>query len=78
VRVVRCWNRLPGEAVDAPTLEAFKDRQGGVLSNLALWEVPLPIEGGLELDGLKGPFQLKSFYDSIILLFHRNITSKPH
>ena len=51
---------------------------GGVLSNLDLWEVPLPIEGGLELDGLKGPFQPKSFYDSIILLFHRNITSKPH
>ena len=23
-RVVRCWNRLPGEAVDAPSLEMFK------------------------------------------------------
>ncbi|KFQ10617.1 hypothetical protein N329_02792, partial [Haliaeetus albicilla] len=34
VRVVRHWNRLPREAVDAPSLEAFKARLDGVLSNL--------------------------------------------
>ena len=34
VRVVRHWNRLPTEVVDAPSLEAFKTRLGGVLSNL--------------------------------------------
>ena len=34
VRVVRCWNRLPREAVDAPSLEVFKARLDGALSNL--------------------------------------------
>ena len=34
VRVVRHWNRLPREIVDVPTLEAFKARLDGPLSNL--------------------------------------------
>lgn len=34
VRVMRYWHRLPGEAVCAPSLEAFKGRLDGVLSNL--------------------------------------------
>ncbi|KFM03001.1 hypothetical protein AS27_15501, partial [Aptenodytes forsteri] len=34
VRVVRHWNRLPREAVDAPFLEVFKARLDGTLSNL--------------------------------------------
>ena len=34
VRVVRHWNRLPSEVVDAPSLEAFKARLDGTLSNL--------------------------------------------
>jgi len=34
VRVVRCWNRLPREAVDAPCLEVFKVRLDEALSNL--------------------------------------------
>ena len=34
VRVVRHWNRLPREAVDAPSLEVFKARLDGALSNL--------------------------------------------
>ena len=34
VRVVRHWNRLPSEAVDAPSLEAFKASLDGALSNL--------------------------------------------
>ena len=34
VRVVRHWNRLPKEVVDAPSLEVFKARLGGALSNL--------------------------------------------
>jgi len=31
--MVRCWNRLPREAVDAPSLEVFKARLDGALSN---------------------------------------------
>ena len=34
VRVVKHWNRLPREAVDAPSLEVFKARLHGALSNL--------------------------------------------
>ncbi|KFM00852.1 hypothetical protein AS27_00221, partial [Aptenodytes forsteri] len=34
VRVVRHWNRLPREAVDAPSPETFKVRLDGALSNL--------------------------------------------
>lgn len=34
VGVVRCWNKLPGEAGDALSLEMFKDRCDGALSNL--------------------------------------------
>ncbi|KFZ59067.1 hypothetical protein N338_08897, partial [Podiceps cristatus] len=33
-RVVRHWHRLPREAVDAPSLEVFKARLDGALSNL--------------------------------------------
>ena len=32
--VVRCWNRLPREAVDAPSLEVFKTRLVEALDNL--------------------------------------------
>ncbi|KFP99560.1 hypothetical protein N329_06200, partial [Haliaeetus albicilla] len=34
VRVVRHWNRLPREAVDAPSLEVLKCRLDGALSSL--------------------------------------------
>ena len=33
-RVVRCWNRLPREAVVAPSLEIFKARLDRRLGNL--------------------------------------------
>ena len=35
MRIVRCCNRLPGEAVDAPSLEVFKARLDGALGSLA-------------------------------------------
>ena len=34
MRVVRCWNRLPEEVMDAPSLEVFKARLDGALGNL--------------------------------------------
>ncbi|KFW65084.1 hypothetical protein AS28_14344, partial [Pygoscelis adeliae] len=34
MRVVRPWNRLPREVVDVPSLEVFKARLDGALSNL--------------------------------------------
>ncbi|KFV51721.1 hypothetical protein N341_10645, partial [Tyto alba] len=34
IRVMKHWNRLPREVVDAPSLETFKVRLDGALSNL--------------------------------------------
>jgi len=36
-RVVKHWNRLPKEAVDAPSLEAFKARLDVALGSLVWW-----------------------------------------
>jgi len=48
----RYWNRLPREAVDAPSLEVFKTRLDGALSNLVWWKMSLLVAGGLEPDDL--------------------------
>ena len=45
-RVVTHWNRLPKEAVDAPSLEAFKARLDVALGSLGCWLVTLHIAGG--------------------------------
>ncbi|KFW71672.1 hypothetical protein AS28_14093, partial [Pygoscelis adeliae] len=34
MKVVKHWHRLPREVVDAPSLEVFKARLDGALSNL--------------------------------------------
>ena len=45
-RVVTQWNRLPKEAVDAPSPEAFKARLDVALGSLDWWLVTLHIAGG--------------------------------
>ncbi len=50
-RVVTHWNRLPKEAVDAPSLEAFKARLDAALGSVVWWLATLHIAGGgLKLD----------------------------
>jgi len=65
-RVVTHWNRLPKEAVDAPSLEAFKARLDVALGSLVCWLVTLHVAGGLKLDDHRGPFQPRPFYGSMI------------
>jgi len=45
-RVVTHWNRLPKEAVDAPSLEAFKARLDVALGSLVCWLATLHMAGG--------------------------------
>ena len=47
-RVVRCWNGLPREVVDAPSLELFKARLNGALGSL-VWLAALPVAVGLKI-----------------------------
>ena len=65
-RVVTHWNRLPKEAVDAPSLEAFKARLDVALGSLVWWLETLHIAVVLKLDDHCGPFQPRPFYDSMI------------
>jgi len=65
--VLHFWSRLPKEAVDAPSLEAFKARLDVALGSLVWWLVTLNIAGGLKLDDRCGPFQTQPLYDSVIL-----------
>ena len=67
-RVVMHWNRLPKEAVDAPSLEAFKARLDVALGSLVWWLAALHIAGGLKLDDHCGPFQPRPFCDSMIFI----------
>ena len=61
----RVVNRLPREAVDAPSLEAFKARLDVALGSLVWWWATLHIAGGLKLDDHCGPFQPRPLYASM-------------
>ena len=50
--IITHWNRLPKEAVDAPSLKAFKARLDVALGSLVRWLATLPVAGGLKLDNL--------------------------
>ena len=65
--MVTHWNRLPKEAVDAPSLEAFKARLDVALGSLLWWLAPLHIAGGLKLGEHCGPSQPRTLCDSVIL-----------
>ena len=62
-RVVTHWDRLPKEAVDAPSLAAFKARLDVALGSLVWWLVTLHTAGKLKLADHCGPFQPRPFYD---------------
>ena len=47
--MVKHWNRLPKEAVDAPSLEALKARLDVALGSLVWCLVTLHITGGVEI-----------------------------
>jgi len=47
MRVVKHWNRLPGEVVEAPSLETFRVRLDRALSNLVWLKMSLLTAGGL-------------------------------
>ena len=57
-------NRLPKEAVDAPSLQAFEARLDVALGSLGCWLATLHIAGGWNL---MSPFQPGPFSDSMIL-----------
>jgi len=65
--VLPFWSRWPKEAVDAPSLEAFKARLDVALGSLVWWLVTLHIAAGLKLNDHCGPFQPRLFYDSMII-----------
>jgi len=48
LRVVKHWHGLPRGVVDAPSLEMFKVRLDGALSDLIELKMALLIAGGLE------------------------------
>ena len=48
MRVVKHWNRLPREVVDAPSLKKFKVRLNRALSNLIWLKMSLFIAGRLD------------------------------
>ena len=68
--VVKQWNRLPKEVVEAPFLEAFKTRLDVALGSRVWWLATLPVAGGLELGDHCGPFQARPSHDSVILRFY--------
>jgi len=66
MRVMKLQNRFPREVVGALSLETFKVRLDGALSNLVLLKMSLFIAGEMGYLTFKGPLQPILFYDSMI------------
>jgi len=47
IRLAKPWHRFPREVVDAPSLETFKARLDGALSNLIWLKMSLLVAEGL-------------------------------
>jgi len=52
MKLLKSWNRLPREVVDASSLETFKARLEGALSNLIWLKMALLTAEGMGLDKL--------------------------
>jgi len=52
LRAVRPWPRLHRGSVAALSLEVFRVRLDGALSNVVKWKVSLPMAGRLEREDL--------------------------
>jgi len=61
MKVVKHWNRLPREVVEAPSLETFKTRLDGALSNLISLKMSLLTAGRLGYMTSKVPSKPQHF-----------------
>jgi len=64
--VVKPWHRLPRGVVHAPSLETFKVRLDGAVSNLMQLKMSLLMARGLDEMTFKSPCQSKLFYNSLV------------
>ena len=63
MKVVNHRHTLPREVVNVPSLETFKTRLDGALSNLTKLKMSLLTAGSWDEMAFKGPFQPKPFYE---------------
>jgi len=64
MRGMKLWPSLPREVGDAPSLETFKVRLNGALSNLIWLQMSLLMAGRLDEMAFTGPLQPKLYCDS--------------
>ena len=75
-RVVRHWNRLPKEAVDAPSLQAFEARLDVALGSLGCW-LATCTQRGVGTDEHCGPLQPRAFHEPVTFTARSTQLSVP-